>query len=84
VGGFVPVAGQTGALLIPDALVSFECRSYARYDGGDHLILVGEVQAMKVSSAYDPRPLIFYKGAYQKIEYAADAPRDVDYLLHGW
>jgi flavin reductase (DIM6/NTAB) family NADH-FMN oxidoreductase RutF len=84
--GIKPVAGQFGALLIPDALASFECRSYARYDGGDHLIMVGEVLALAVSKASDPRPLIFYKGASQKIEHAEEmaAPRDLDYLLHGW
>ena len=84
--GIAPVAGQSGALLIPDALASFECESYARYDGGDHLILVGEVRAFTVTNISDPRPLVFYRGAYQKIERVEDfsAPRDLDYLLHGW
>src|SRR5262245_17327784 len=41
--GTKPVVGQTGVLLIPGALAAFECENYARYDGGDHLILVGRV-----------------------------------------
>src|SRR5262249_9433553 len=44
--GIVPLVGQTGAPLIPGALASFECENYARYDGGDHLILVGKVCAL--------------------------------------
>lgn len=83
--GIQPVTGETGALLIPGALASFECESYARYDGGDHLILVGKVLALKTTSVGDPRPLIFYRGSYQKIERAdVSTPYDLDYLLHGW
>jgi flavin reductase (DIM6/NTAB) family NADH-FMN oxidoreductase RutF len=83
--GTKPVVGQTGVLLIPGALASFECENYARYDGGDHLILVGRVCAMTTASVADPHPLIFYQGSYQKIERSETAtPRDLDYLLHGW
>jgi flavin reductase (DIM6/NTAB) family NADH-FMN oxidoreductase RutF len=83
--GIKPMVGQTGSLLIPGALASFECENYARYDGGDHLILVGRVCAMTTASVTDPRPLIFYRGSYQKIEfYETRTPQDLDYLLHGW
>ena len=63
--GIASVSGQTGAPLIPGAIASFECENYARYDGGDHLILVGKVCALTTATV---RPLIFYKGSYQKIE----------------
>jgi flavin reductase (DIM6/NTAB) family NADH-FMN oxidoreductase RutF len=83
--GIKPVVGQTGSLLIPDALASFECESYARYDGGDHLILVGRVCALTMANVNDPRPLVFYRGSYQKIErYDTATPQDLAYLLHGW
>jgi len=84
--GTVPLAGHTGALLIPGALASFECENYARYDGGDHLILVGKVCALTTTTASDPRPLIFYRGSYQKIErdYDSNIPTDFYYLLNGW
>ena len=84
--GTAPLAGQTGALLIPGALASFECENYARYDGGDHLILVGKVCAVTTTTASDPRPLIFYRGSYQKIErdYDSNIPTDFYYLLNGW
>jgi flavin reductase (DIM6/NTAB) family NADH-FMN oxidoreductase RutF len=80
-----PLMGKTGALLIPAALVALECESHARYDGGDHLILVGKVQALTTTTVSDPRPLVFYRGAYQKIERAqGHAPQDLSYLVHGW
>ena len=55
--GVVPVVGRTGAPLIPGAIASFECENYARYDGGDHLILVGKVCALTTTTAGDARPL---------------------------
>ena len=81
-----PFSGQTGAPLIPGALASFECENYARYDGGDHLILVGKVCALTTATAGDVRPLIFYIGSYQKIErdYDPNTPSDFYYLLNGW
>jgi flavin reductase (DIM6/NTAB) family NADH-FMN oxidoreductase RutF len=84
--GVVPLVGQTGAPLIPGALASFECENYARHDGGDHLILVGKVCALTTATASDIRPLIFYRGSYQKIErdYDPNTPSDFYYLLNGW
>jgi flavin reductase (DIM6/NTAB) family NADH-FMN oxidoreductase RutF len=84
--GLRPAVGQTGALLLPDALASFECENYARYDGGDHLILVGKVLALTATTADAPQPLIFFRGSYQAIERArsTSTPEDLGYLLHGW
>jgi len=86
--GVVPLVGQTGVPLIPGALASFECENYARYDGGDHLILVGRVRALTTTATTtgDVRPLIFYRGSYQKIErdYDPNTPSDFYYLLNGW
>jgi flavin reductase (DIM6/NTAB) family NADH-FMN oxidoreductase RutF len=84
--GVKPLLGQTGALLVPGALASFECENYARYDGGDHLILVGSVRALTITNVNDPRPLVFYRGSYQKIESARgkSTPQDLDHLVHGW
>lgn len=39
----------------------FECTTEHRYDGGDHIILVGRVQAFSVC---DKAPLLFYRGRY--------------------
>lgn len=40
---------------------TFECASRQTYDGGDHLVLVGEVLRY---SRYDRQPLLFVKGRY--------------------
>jgi len=81
-----PRIGATGSLLLPDALACFECESYARYDGGDHLILVGRVQAIVTTPLAQSQPLVFYRGRYRELgaEGGADLPPDLSYLLHGW
>jgi len=57
--------GPLGSPLIDDCLVSFECRSYARHEAGDHDIFIGEVQRMSTSSA--DHALVFYKGSYMML-----------------
>jgi len=57
--GFVDGIG--GAPLLGDPLASFECRTWQRYDGGDHLIIVGLVERFVCAEG---RPLLFYSGGY--------------------
>jgi DNA-binding MarR family transcriptional regulator len=54
-------AGEGGAPLFAGVAAAFECVSRHTYDGGDHLILVGEVLRY---SRYDRQPLLFVKGRY--------------------
>lgn len=54
-----------GAPLITGALVQFECSLEATHPGGDHLIIVGRVDAMH--SVADGEPLVFYSGAYRAL-----------------
>jgi len=77
--------GQGGAPLLPDALACFECESFGRHDGGDHLILVGRVTGFRVSPAAS-RPLVFFRGRYRQLDpdHVIDSPPEVAYLLHGW
>jgi 3-hydroxy-9,10-secoandrosta-1,3,5(10)-triene-9,17-dione monooxygenase reductase component len=46
----------------------FDCRTAHRYDGGDHVILVGEVVDFEVTKE---EPLLFHRGAYTTVQ-AAD------------
>lgn len=64
--GIAPEFSPQGNPLIPGRLAHFDCRSWARYDGGDHLILVGEVTDH--FSRTDAQPLIFYQGALQSFD----------------
>jgi flavin reductase (DIM6/NTAB) family NADH-FMN oxidoreductase RutF len=79
------VSGVTGAPLLPEWLACFECIVYARYDGGDHEILVGEVVNLQTGSFQSPGPLVFYRGRYRAL--SGDGGYGVgrgDIWLHGW
>jgi len=56
--------GSNGAALIEGALASVECKITQCHEGGDHTIVVGEI--LKVAANGD-RPLLFFKGQYQKL-----------------
>jgi flavin reductase (DIM6/NTAB) family NADH-FMN oxidoreductase RutF len=58
--------GKTGAPLLTGRLAHFDCRPWARYDGGDHLILVGQV--IDFHSDQDAEPLIYYRGSFQNLQ----------------
>lgn len=51
--------------LIEDALATLECRRTAAHSGGDHTIIVGEVE---LAAWQDERPLLYYRGGYAGIE----------------
>ena len=57
-------AGTTGLPLITRALAHIECRVAARYPGGDHEIILGEVLALR---RRDAAPLVFQRGAFHAI-----------------
>lgn len=57
--------GETGAPLLEGLAPIFECKVWARYPGGDHTILVGEVVRM-VERKHDP--LLFHSGELRRID----------------
>ena len=62
--GFAGLAftpGLGGAPLLDGCAARFECRHSAGHDGGDHLIVVGEV--LRIVQA-DVEPLVFHQGRY--------------------
>lgn len=56
--------GGTGAPLITGAIASIECRVAHVYPGGDHTIIVGEVEIVNVS---DGKPLAYFRGGYVQL-----------------
>ncbi len=56
---------ETGCPILPGTLASFDCRTWHTYDGGDHVIFVGEVQQMSLNA--DPDPLLFFRGKYDRL-----------------
>jgi flavin reductase (DIM6/NTAB) family NADH-FMN oxidoreductase RutF len=43
-----------------------ECRRFAMQDGGDHTIILGEVEATRVETG---TPLLYYRGGYAQLEH---------------
>jgi 3-hydroxy-9,10-secoandrosta-1,3,5(10)-triene-9,17-dione monooxygenase reductase component len=57
--------GSVGMPLLDGCAARFECRKVYQYDGGDHLIIVGEV--LKFESA-DRRALVYHRGRYSRLD----------------
>jgi 3-hydroxy-9,10-secoandrosta-1,3,5(10)-triene-9,17-dione monooxygenase reductase component len=60
-GGLALEAGIGDAPLIPGCSARFQCRTAFQYEGGDHIIFVGEVIGYDRS---DRAPLVFVTGGY--------------------
>ena len=56
--------GTTGAPLIHGALGTLECRIVEGLPGGDHTIVVGEVEATHVAEG---KPLVYFRGGYNQL-----------------
>ena len=61
--GFTRSAG--GYPILDDVLSVIECRRTALHDGGDHTIIVGEVDASRIGEGI---PLLYYRGGYAQLE----------------
>ena len=57
--------GRSGTPVLRGALTSFECETWQRYDGGDHVSLVGKV--LEVTSRPTGKPLLFFSGQYREL-----------------
>jgi len=51
--------GVNGTPILRHCLARFECKKYANYDGGDHAIIVSQVQKI---SYRDDKALMFFNG----------------------
>ena len=54
--------GASGAPLLDGAAATFECFNRSRYEEGDHVIFVGEVE--RCSHRADASPLLFHGGRF--------------------
>ncbi len=59
--GLDVVSGLGGAPIFDDCVARFECATWQRYDGGDHLIILGRVERFR---RWRRRPLLFTGGVY--------------------
>ena len=73
--------GIDGVPLLRDCAARFECRTAYRYDGGDHIIIVGEVLDLEHS---EKEPLLFHRGKYARKTHPGESDpnrRDLNYLI---
>ncbi len=66
--GLACARAATGAPLIPGALVSLDCRVVAQHDAGDHVIVVGQIEAVVRGSG---EPLLYFAGGYRALAESA-------------
>lgn len=57
---------HSGAPVLAGALAWLECKLSAVYEGGDHSILLGEVQTLSRGTTEDA--LLFYGGSFHRLE----------------
>ncbi len=70
--------GQGEVPLLPECAACFQCKLAYEYDGGDHVILVGEVLEYQ---AFDAKPLIFHGGRYARAKECLDQVKDIKSVL---
>ena len=67
---------DTGCPILSDALVSLECDQRAKYDGGDHVIFIGEVRCLRYRNSISTldskaatclEPLLYFQGRYRQM-----------------
>ena len=56
--------GMSGAPVLEDVIAAVECRIVNLVDGGDHTIVVGEVEATHV---HEGKPLLYFRGGYNQL-----------------
>jgi flavin reductase len=63
---------------IPGALATFRCRPWQAYDGGDHILQLGQVVEAAVSG--DEEPLLFDRGRFAMVGLSLfDNPRVIEH-----
>jgi 3-hydroxy-9,10-secoandrosta-1,3,5(10)-triene-9,17-dione monooxygenase reductase component len=58
--------GRGGAPLLTDALATLECEIVAEHPAGDHWIVVGRVDDLRISQVTEP--LVFFAGAFGGVQ----------------
>ena len=63
--GLVYETWDSGCPILPGCLANLECTRVAVHQGGDHVIVIGEVDRMEHSE--DGNPLLYYRGSYARL-----------------
>ena len=62
------VRGEGGSPILAGSLASFDCRTHAIHDGGDHLLFVGHVDHAWFEPHRDP--LLYFRGKFRRLHFA--------------
>lgn len=57
----------TGSPVLPGCLATLDCRTEARHEAGDHLIVVGRVSAIGQTAEDGGDPLLFFESGYCRL-----------------
>jgi flavin reductase (DIM6/NTAB) family NADH-FMN oxidoreductase RutF len=58
--------GESGVVLLDEALAHLECRRTTHHSVGDHTMFIGEVE--RATARDGARPLLYYRGGYAQLE----------------
>ncbi|HTY56531.1 MAG TPA: flavin reductase family protein, partial [Candidatus Binataceae bacterium] len=56
--------GANRAPILNGVLAFIECKLVAGYEGGDHMIYLGEIEEAETR---ETKPLVFYRGGYRNL-----------------
>jgi flavin reductase ActVB len=65
--GFQP--DPDGLPLLPGASISLRCATYSKPDGGDHLVLIGQVEDVAMG---EEMPFVYFRRKFHPLPLAAD------------
>ena len=74
--GLTVARGPGNVPLLDGCSARFQCRTSYQYEGGDHIIFVGEVLAF---DRFDKAPLVFHSGGYRRLQQDAGKPADASF-----
>lgn len=77
----LPCEEVEGGFIFEGSVMAFECEAYRQYEGGDHEIMLGQVEAFHDLAQTNGQPLIFYRGKYNRIERGAASVPSQDALF---
>jgi flavin reductase (DIM6/NTAB) family NADH-FMN oxidoreductase RutF len=62
-------AGASGLPVLLDAIATYECTTYSRYQEGDHVVLIGRVDHL---THHEAPPLVFHAGKLGSLQELAE------------
>lgn len=66
--GLATTTAVTGSPILAEAIAWLDCHVWASYDGGDHIIVVGEVVALDMDGDTGDDPLVYYRSEYGRFD----------------